>query len=614
VNTISLAPRALLIALTACSVAEVPRAPSEIAINACDGNEDCPGGTCSDGACVANASALHSVIVEVTPPSGGALAPVTYYTRLGDKLGGDIVIQPPAVVEGYVTLHPESCVPSFPTADPRTVLVPSMGTIPVKATFTASTLVPGLPVRSYESEPLASAEQGSGKHGFKAIVPPGDYDVYIEPLATAPDSDCQIPPLLLLKQRITASGPFDVKLSLPSTITISVRWPTADLDFFNVELLDSVSGRLLSAPARFGNPGLDQEKRAFYQATVRYSRVLEPNVTNDLVVSPSTYELVRISPPEKTVAASILGEAKAFGLTDTNQDGVALSTPLPAPVMVEVQTAEGDTTKPVPAAVTVTATRIEGMIDGVYGTFIQTYQIGATGLVQAELPPGDYIVDSIPKVGSASCGEDGCPVLAARRDYWQIGVKPDVQAGKLIQFRPAPILRGTAFAATGQPASGASVRARASHSASPADVWNRLDREGAPMSSATTHLVDAHGGFEFSADPGTFDLFLQPDPSTRFGWYVRPQVEVGSDEPVVSLGRLTIPLSRRYAGTVLIGPKTTGRPSLPNALIRAYVYVTPEGEFAAAPVTNGSVIQVAETQSNDAGGFELLIPASLDAP
>jgi hypothetical protein len=611
----SLVPTALLLALTACSVAEVPPAPSEIAINACDGNEDCPGGSCADRACVANASNLSSVIVEVTPTTGSSIAPLAYYTRLGEKLGDDIVIQPAAAIEGYVALHPESCIPIFVGADAAHPVVPVEGTIPVKATFTASTREFGLPPRSYESEPLTDPERDQEKNGFKVLVPPGDYDVYVEPFEITPNSDCRIPPLLLRKQRITGSGLFEVKLSLPSSLTISVHWPTASLDFFSVDLLDSASGRVLSTPAWLGNPGLDAEKRAFYQATVSYSRVLEPNEMGELVVSPTSYELVRISPPAGTVAVSILGEASAIGLTGTNQGGIALSTPLPAPVKVEMQTAVGDTAKPVPAAITVTATRLEGMTDGLYGTFIQTYQVNAQGLVDdAYLPPGDYIVDSIPKVGSTSCVEDTCPLLAARRDHWQIAATPSVQAGKLIQFQPAPVVSGSAFSAIGKPVSGALVRVRASQSTPSGDVWNRLDREGALLTTATTSLVDVHGGFELSADPGTFDLFVQPDPSTRFGWYVRPQLEVVPGEDSVSVGNLTVPLSRRYAGTVLIGPKTTGRPSLPNALIRAYVYVTPEGEYAAAPATGGSVIQVAETRSNDAGEFELLIPASLDSP
>jgi hypothetical protein len=615
VNTLVLVPTALLLALTACSVAEAPPAPSEIAINACDGNEDCPGGSCADGACVANASGLRSVIVEVTPPPGSAIAPLAYYTRLGEKLGDDIVIQPAAAIEGYVSLHPDGCTPSFVGVDAAHPVVPVEGTIPVKATFTGSTREYGLPPRSYESEPLTDPERDREKNGFKVLVPPGDYDVYIEPFEIRPDSDCRIPPVLLRRQRVTGSGLFDVKLSLPSSITISVHWPTASLDFFSVDLLDSVSGRVLSTPARLGNPGLDAEKRAFYQATVSYSRVLEPNAMGELVVSPTSYELVRISPPAGTVAASILGDASAIGLSGTNQGGIALSAPLPAPVKVEMQTAVGDTTKPVPAAITVTATRLEGMTDGLYGTFIQTYQVNAEGLVDdAFLPPGDYIVDSVPNGGSASCGEDTCSVLAARRDYWQIGATPSVQAGKLIQFQPAPVVSGSAFSAVGKPVSGALVRARASHSTPSSDVWNRLDREGALLATATTSLVDVHGNFEFSADPGTFDLFVQPDPSTRFGWYVRPSFVVGAEDTELPLGTLTVPLSRRYAGTILVGPKTTDRPVLPNALIRAYVYVTPDGEYAAAPVADGSVIQVAETRSNDAGEFELLIPASLDSP
>jgi hypothetical protein len=601
-----------LLALAACNVTEIPGPPSTVAVNECSGNDECPGGACVDGACVTGSGDLGNVIVEVTPPPGGALPSLPYYTALGNKLSDNLLLQPAARVAGYVTLHPDDCAPTFQGDGPGSQLVPVEGTIPVDVTFTASVRTLGLATRSYRS--LSLEVDAKGRHGFELTVPPGEYDVYIEPKATTADSPCQIPPWLLLRQRITTSGPYDVKLSRASSINVPVHWPTGSLDNYQVEILDSVSGRVLSAPAVLGNPGQDENGLAFYQRRVTFSQVLEPNEMNELVVSQDSYELVRISPPAETIAPSILGEASAIGLSASNAGGILLSNPLPAPVTVEAQTGESGTSRPVAAAVTVRATRIEGLDEGLYASFVRTYQVGEAGVFQAILPPGDYLVESIPKDSSIICEEEPCPLLASRRDTWKVGVAPELQAGKLIQFQRAPVVTGTAFTATGKPVSGAVVRVTSSVLAPPPDFWNFLDREGDLSSRATTGIVDGRGVFDLSADPGSFDLFVQPNPSTRFGWYVRPKFTVDQRDDTRATGPITVPLARRHAGRILIGPKVSGQPSLPNALLRAYVHVTPDGEYAAAPVQNGSVLQVAETRSNAAGDFELLIPASLDSP
>jgi hypothetical protein len=618
----------LLLALSACDVSEIPPVPSDVAINDCDSNEDCPGGFCSDGACVTGSTALRSVLLEVTPQSSDVLSPLPYLVPLADSPSADLVLQPPVTVSGYVTLHPETgCTPLFLSETPGTVHTQLSGTIPVKATFTSSAGAFGLPTPVYESDPLVGDERDGGRHGFKIIVPPGEYDVYLEPPATTPESNCKIPPWLLLRQRIGASGPFEIKLSKPLSLTVPVHWATASLDFFKVEMIDPDSGRVLSTSPILGNPGLDGDGRAFYQATLGYSQVLEPNAMNELVVSKSSYELVRISPPEGTTAPSIMGEASAIGLTASNEGGLLLSSPLPPPVVVEAQTAEAATTRPVGATVTVTATRIEGMDRGLYASFIRTYRVEArdkldedgnvitkAGTFKATLPPGDYVVDSIPKASSAPCSKDGCFALAARRDLWQVAAMPVLQAGKLIQFQRAPTVRGAVVSASGEPVTGATVRVNPAHVRPTPDRWNQIDTEGRAVPFSTTGIVDGRGAFDFQADPGTFNLFVQPDPSTRFGWYVRSQFTVDERDAVLSTGTLALPLARRHVGRVVLGAKGPDQPRVPNALIRAYVYVTPSGEYAAAAPENGALLQVAETRSNGAGEFELLIPATLDSP
>jgi hypothetical protein len=79
------------------------------------------------------------------------------------------------------------------------------------------------------------------------------------------------------------------------------------------------------------------------------------------------------------------------------------------------------------------------------------------------------------------------------------------------------------------------------------------------------------------------------------------------------LGQIKLPFPLPIHGSVAIGEVDATQP-VPNALIRAYVFLTPEGQYSATPPTNGAVIQVAETRSDDAGRYELLIPARLDSP
>jgi hypothetical protein len=619
-----------LLALSACNVTEVPPVSSQVASNECEGNQDCPGGSCSDGACVTGSSVLENVLLEVTPQPGDLLAPLPFLTTLATAPRADLVLQPPVTVIGYVTLHPDTdCIPEFLTEELGTFTKPVKDTIPVNATFTASARAHGLPAPIYESKELPVAERDAdGRLGFKIVVPPGEYDVYLQPPPTTPESNCKIPPWLLLRQRIDTSGPFEIKLSKPFALRVPVHWSTATLDNFTVELLDSVSGRVLSTTATLGAPGVDSDGRAFYTADLAYSQVLERNSMNELVVSEASYGLVRVSPPDGTVAPTIMGDASAIGLTPSNEGGLLLSAALPPPVVVEAQTGQVGTTTPIPAIVTVTATRLEGMDQGLYASFVRTYEVAdkdkvnadghvvtRAGTFTATLPPGDYVVDSIPKLSTLPCGAGGCPVLAARRDFWDVGVSPQLQAGKLIQFQRAPTVRGRAVSTSGKPITGAAVRLLSSQIGSAPDAWNQTDREGNPVPFSTAGVVDSRGAFELNADPGTFHLLVQADPTTRFGWYLRPEFKVDVRDQELSVGTLTVPLARRHTGRVLVDSKATeDRPALANALIRAYVSITREGEYSASLAEGGGVVQVAETRTNDRGEFELLIPASLDSP
>lgn len=604
-----------LLLLGGCSVTEVPLPEGEIAQNRCEGPADCPGASCVGGACFSARTDIQGVVVEVTPRPVGPLPSAPFYTELHE--GEDLVLQPAARLTGFVYLHPESCLPTFFGEIAGNTYSPVEGTIPVEATFKPSVGRFGVAVPTYRATRLTEDERREtteGKHGFRVELPPGEYDVYIEPASTTPESKCPVPPWLLRNQRISVSGNFDVKLSLPSSITVPVHWPTASLDFWTVELIDSASGAVLSTRGVLGNPGQDSEGRAFYVVPLSYARVLEPNSMNELVVSPDSYGLIRLVPPPETVAPTILGEASAVGLVDSNEGGIALSAPLPPPVTLEGQTTLFGTTTPVRSTVTLTATRLEGLDEGVYASFSRTFSTDDKGVFRGVVPPGDYRVDAIPRLESGACADESCPRLASRRDTWKVSVNPEVQAGKLVEFQRSPTVRGQVFSASGRPVAGAAVRATSSAFNQPIDAWNEIDGREGILPQATTGLVDEAGSFQLRADPGTFDLVVQPDSSTRFGWYVRTLLAVDQRAEISSIGSITLPFARSWGGSVLIGPRTMGAPVVANALIRAYVYLTPEGEYSPTVPKGGALIQVAETRSNDAGEFELLIPASLDSP
>ncbi len=603
--------------LGACAVTEVPAPQSSISQNQCESDADCPGGRCGDGACVAGSSTLTSLLVEVTPPASfGVLPSVPFYTTLGtnSKLCKHIVLDPIVHLTGTVTLDPSDCTPHFvDPEDSERLIDPIDGSIPVQVSFSPSTRTRGLPTQTYRSHVVSPGAMPSGKHGFDIQVPPGDYDLYIEPFATQ-DTACQIPPRLLLKQHVAASGPLDIKLAAPSALTVPVHWPTGSLGDWTVELVDPISGRVLSAPAALRDPPSDEPSGALYQATLSYSHVFAYNSMGRLAPIDDGSEIVRLRPPADRVAPTILGQLSAVGVVAGTAGGIALTTPLPANVRLEGQTAEAGTTRPVSAAVTLVATRIDGMDQQVFGSFSRTVQVGTDGLFSEVIPPGEYLVDAIPKVDSLSCGEAGCSRLAAVRTTWTVGASPDVQAGKLLEFPFAASVNGDAVSSSGGSVAGAAVRATASPFTLPDDVWNAADGRFDVSPRGGAGLVRADGLFDLYADSGTFDFFVQPDPSTRFGWYVRPLLKVDSN---VHLRRVTLPLPLVHRGRVQVGgacDDATQQTVVPNALIRAYVFLTPEGQYSAVAPSDGAVIQVAETRADDSGTFELLIPASLDSP
>jgi hypothetical protein len=147
-------------------------------------------------------------------------------------------------------------------------------------------------------------------------------------------------------------------------------------------------------------------------------------------------------------------------------------------------------------------------------------------------------------------------------------------------------LRGSVTTFRDESAAGVTILARA-----------RLSEDlGARSQEAVS---DDLGAFAMSVDVGLYDMHVKTSSETGFAWLVEPELVMSADAGESVRGyRLNPPIAIR--GVL----RTRAGEIIPNALVRAYVLTSAEGE-ASRP------IQVAETVSGEDGSYRLLIAPRL---
>jgi hypothetical protein len=641
--------------LGACAVSGAGISRNDVAQNQCQDNNDCQpaGGTCnqSEKICQGTNAALTSLLVAVSPPT--TLVGVNSFTYFidkggdGDRLTGssrlDLDVAPAVSVNGTVRIDTTPpCLPSW--LGPKGESISTNrddGIIPATVTFTPSQRAFGVPTDSYISKPYneTDPEKMPGYHVQQAL-PAGQYDIYIEPFPVddaaqcADDKPSEVPPRLFLHQSV--SSILDIKLPAALPLKINVTWPLAaryedgaeQADAFlanplwgwTLDLVDQSSGRVLSTVQTLTlvSPPLVGDTSVTYTATLTYSPVYTPGTATPEPVKVGS-EIIRLTPPTYDMrfgkdvpytAPTILAQLDG-ALVDA--DGkpapaqIVQTAPLPTPVTVQFQTGLGDGT-PIEAGVLLTAEEIDD-ISGLSTSFSRTIQVGADGTAAVDLLPGKYRVIASPKSG---CADGAC--LALVETEWVVRATPPSQAGKYIQFEQAQTYDGSVFITGGAPAAGATVHAVASSLFSDPNVLNVGNAAVAVVPRASSGLVDSDGSFSLQADAGVFDLRVEPDPSTGYGWLVKPGFELPARGDELAQNALEVELPIVYRGTVSFSG-SDGSP-IPKALIRAYAYVK-DGKISTK--TDGAIaIQVAEAysedQTGDVGAFRLLIPRTLDLP
>ena len=599
--------------LCACNVASVREAPNTIAYNQCQSNNDCGGGVCSAAhQCRSRSATFQNLLFEVTPPADGSVIAGVQFLVQEKDIEGDtpisLVLDPISQVVGMVTAKERKCDLKF-VNDIGTVVTSMDASVPARVSLVPTTTALGL-----YSPPsvVQSALVNEVYWGFSLNVPPGKYDLYVEPNPQQ-DESCPVPPQLVRGNPIDPGIlSLDIDLPEPSLFDLHVTWPPEDgaLDGWIVDMLDPVSGRVISNRVKLA---LQRGSKSDYRATLAYSSV---SVVGQASAQPQD-PLFRLSPPEGSADSAALPTVfmarSALAVFDAKSGTLADFTSLPQPVHVHGQVTSGSRAVPVSATVTLVAKSIPEIAPGVLASFVRTVEAGTDGQFDVYLPPGQYDVSTVPRSSVDSGRKDETP-LAADTRVWTVPSAPAEQAGKVIELGTALRVTGSVFASTG-PVATAQVQAVAS----PASIQQHAleytlggsatsPPRPAFVPRASAGGVARGGEFELRADPGTFDITVRPNTDTGFAWLVLPNYPITS--LTAGLGTMTMPLPVSYGGTVTVqgaeGPKL-----IPSALIRAYIYLK-GNEYTTDSAHADSVLQVAETRADSEGAFEILIPAELN--
>ena len=595
--------------LSACDVASVREAADTVAHNQCQRDEDCPGGACIDEQCRSRTSAFQTVLFEVTPPADTSIIAGVQFLKevsgLSTEVGAPLDLGVISQVSGKVTGELLKCRPTFVGDAGAVVLRADDLSLPARVSLIPAASALGLyaPRAVVQSSIVADVSWG-----FAANVPPGTYDIYVQP-NRQPDQSCPVPPLLLRGKVIKEGNvPLDILLPQPLPFEFHVTWSgEGTLNGWMVDMLDPASGRTISnrVPLALGAGG-----KTDYVANVTYNSVGVVGKAS----KQQDEQWVRLSPPEDAAESlalpTVLLARSALGLFSANRGTLNEFSSLPAAVHVHGQVTSGITPVPAAATVTLVAKKITGIDPGVLASLVRTVDVGADGQFDVHLLPGTYRVSTVP-LSPLDPGPGNEMPLAADTREWVVASTPAEQAGKVIELGSALPITGQVFDASGAPVAVAQVQAVPSPRSIQSDTLQEF-LGGTPfVPRASPGVSSERGEFAFKADPGTFDITVRPNSDTGFAWLVLPNLAVTANSGV-GLGRIGMPLPFSYRSTVTV-PGEEGPRLVPGALVRAYIYLK-AGEYTDDAVGADSVLQVGETRADGDGEFELLIPATLNRP
>ncbi len=572
--------------------------------NRCETSDDCQQGRCVDGVCLLQVGRITTAMLEITPPtsvSSDEYSGMRFlaWVRLDESNRLDVELPRVARLEVGMQAPQPDCDADVDSGDRLAVRVEAVQHAGLR----------GLSAESF----AASSDPGASSNRATVRLPPGDLDLYVQPLdnetlfVDTPD-DCTVAPLLVRRARIEAGTvSWTQRFPKATRLEIDVRVPVGEveqkgqsLNGWTADVLDSVGGRRISTRYTLQEPQRDEQGIDHYPVTLAFNPVAG-EAADQLLGT----ELVRLSPPDNRVAPVFLVERSTLDLFGTGQGILDQITRIPTEVTIKGRVEAADDAAPVPSQVTLIAAEPEGAVTGVWFSFRATADTDESGNFTLPAVAGAYQVFAVP----TDDREHG--LLATK---WSVTPTPSEQAGKLLSLPLASSIKGVVVGpADTSSVEGSTVHAIPSQAGRTTRYVDSLFGRGAALSPrSASGFVDEAGAFTLLTDAGNFHVSIRPPQSSAHPWALRPNTEVGAG--VTGIGNIRISVPAAYRGKVTVPglDDAATRLPLPSALIRVHALLDADGRVTNDAGLATSAVVVGESRADEEGTFEVLLPEGLE--
>jgi hypothetical protein len=589
--------QSLLVALSGCSIAYSSLDEQTALFNACSSDAECDAGAvCRDQLCLSTQVDLTGLILEVHPTGASFGASTSYLLTPPDQTTRGTV--PEGVKVPYDAILPEEVSLSEGKVKldyASECLLPTDNSYPAKITLERVPPFSGF----YFGPHVIDSKMGAGAEAYeiKGSVPPGRYNVYIEPVGFLDCDEPPPPPIFYANQVLPETSPI-WSLPRPKTLTGDIVPPVdGNLGGWRIDVVDHDNGRVIST-----NQTLTQEDGA---ALVKFE--LSVSWPEDTTISP----YVRLRPKDGDSMPSVYWDL--FGtLLGASPEKSPLHLSVgnlvtqPRLVELEIQDAFG---RGVPASVKIQSSKLLGDVatNASYG--IDVPATNAEGVFKTQLPPGTYRFRVTPKPSGAADQDDTIAITDAIIEVPRPGPNESGDqcfCGHVITLARKAILRGQVFTPKGLPFIAAEIITEPSEFTG-RSFWNIVHALDPLLPDSARAVAGSRGSFQLNIDPGAAsDLSVRPTEETGLPWFVSPRVTppISDKVEVVDMGQLKLSFPVVFEGTI-------SDPSLrPVSGANVYAWL-PVRESMPKNGLAGTVVKIAETKTDDQGRYRLILPAAI---
>lgn len=572
--------------------------------NTCSSSAECgERAVCQDSRCVSTQVDLTGMILEVRPTLASFGASTSYLLFIDDKFthrsapeGVRIQLdanlpEPISISGGMVNLdYASECA------------LPPNRSYPVKLTLDRVTDFSGFQFEPYVIE--SKMKDGTMEYELNGSVPPGRYNVYIEPKQVEGCVEPPPPPVFYANQDLTRKSP-SWSVPKPKTLLGDIVPPVdADLTGFRLDVVEHDTGRVISTTQVLETPAVG--------APVGFElRLVRPE---DATISP----YLRLRPPEvvtrppstPTMASkpSVYWDLlAAFGASPDESNlhlflDDLITTPRTVGIRIRDEHDQGVT-----ASVKIQSTKLSGDVasNASYGSDV--LDTDAEGSLTTQLPPGKYRLRITPKPKNTA---DLDSKLAITEDSLEVASPTDNDPGDTCScghefvIAQKTELKGRIETLSGAPLINTRTLTEPSQ-VTGALYWDVVHALDPLLPDSASAISDMNGAFQLNIDPGaSSDFSVRPGEDSGFPWLVRPRVTPKLTDAELDLGALKVSAPVFLEGIV----RDPSQHPVGGASIYAWV---PVHEATAAGGLSGTVIKIAEITTDEQGHFELTLPASI---